>query len=525
MSSRQGVQGKPIPPGIMSRVMQSLGGLARNFADGWFGPGQPAADAVPPGAERRFAYQPGYNIAQTPRSDEAISFEQLRSLANLQDIVRLAIETRKDQMEKLEHSFRPRRKRGEKRADVAARAGDPRIDELTNFFEAPGRALYYPPDGGPPEIVPMKWNGWLRSMLEDVLVIDAPAVAIRRNLAGTPFSLDVIDGATVKPLLDQYGSITSYQQYVYGVPGKVVGPGDLAYQPRNPRSNRVYGFSPVEQIVTTINIMLRRTAMQMSFYTNGNIPEGFMRAPEGWSTETLESFQANFDAYMMGNPATRSKLIVLPNGGSDPIFPKRDSLKTEEDEWWTRIAMFAFSLSPQALIQQMNRATAETAKEAAAEEGLEPLMLFVTAFVNMLIRVGWGPEYADEIEFAFEFQKELNPVELATLHKEYISCAVLSINEARDDLGMDPIEGGDVHGFIGATGFTPLERALQPPAPPPQLQLPPGTPPDPGADPSADPSDDPATEKKLATMYVRMRRAAKRIEKRQQYGRRAPDQG
>ena len=34
--------------------------------------------------------------------------------------------------------------------------------------------------------------------------------------------------------------------------------GELIYLPRNPRGNKAYGFSPVEQIVTTINIGLRR---------------------------------------------------------------------------------------------------------------------------------------------------------------------------------------------------------------------------------------------------------------------------
>jgi hypothetical protein len=51
-------------------------------------------------------------------------------------------------------------------------------------------------------------------------------------------------------------------------------------------------------------------------------------------------------------------------------------LKDEFDEWLARIICYCFSLSPQALIKQMNRATAETAKQTAQEEGLEPLKLW-----------------------------------------------------------------------------------------------------------------------------------------------------
>lgn len=517
MATRAGVEGQPIPEAIARYVVQSIGvSSKKNFPDVWLGPGVPLADAVPPGAERRFEYQTGYNITQrTSRDLGQITFQQLRSLANMHDITRLAIETRKDQMAKLPFSFRPKRKRGEKRADTAKRMDDPRIDELETFFKAPGSAVYYPPTGKP-EVVQTKWDGWLRALLEDVLVIDAPAVSVRRSIAGTPFSLDVIDGATVKPLIDSYGSVTSYQQWIYGMPGPVLGPSDLVYMPRNPRSSRIYGFSPVEQIATTVNIALRRTAMQLAFYTDGNIPEGFVRAPESWSADQIEKFQKNFDLYMTGNARSRAKLTWVPGGGADPMFPKKDSLKTEEDEWWTRIICYAFSLSPQAFIKQMNRATAENAQEEALEQGLMPLMLFVQAFINELVRVVWGPQYSEDIEGAFEFAQDIDPVDRATVHKEYVSAGILSINEAREDLGKDPIEGGDTHGFITAAGFVPLEQALKPPEPVPaalapgQKQLTAGNP-------------DPEDEKDLAEKFIRGRRAAMKLAKARQYAR-ASDQ-
>jgi hypothetical protein len=40
------------------------------------------------------------------------------------------------------------------------------------------------------------------------------------------------------------------------------------------------------------------------------------------------------------------------------IQTKEPDLKGPFDEWLARIVCFAFSISPQALIQQMNRATA-----------------------------------------------------------------------------------------------------------------------------------------------------------------------
>jgi hypothetical protein len=45
--------------------------------------------------------------------------------------------------------------------------------------------------------------------------------------------------------------------------------------------------SPCEQIVTTINIALRRRSQQLLHYTEGNVPPGLLSAPEGWSTQQI----------------------------------------------------------------------------------------------------------------------------------------------------------------------------------------------------------------------------------------------
>jgi hypothetical protein len=87
----------------------------------------------------------------TPRSYEAIGFDELRALAESHDITRLAIETRKDQIEKLEWSIRSRDGKPT-RAPAASR-----IVRLTEFWRSP--------DGE------QSFASWLREALEDVLVV------------------------------------------------------------------------------------------------------------------------------------------------------------------------------------------------------------------------------------------------------------------------------------------------------------------------------------------------------------------
>src|SRR6516225_10935519 len=51
---------------------------------------------------RLWDYPVGYNYIYTPRSYEPVTFAELRALAYSENLTRMAIETRKDQIERLE---------------------------------------------------------------------------------------------------------------------------------------------------------------------------------------------------------------------------------------------------------------------------------------------------------------------------------------------------------------------------------------------------------------------------------------
>src|SRR6478752_4765448 len=76
-------------------------------AQGIFSPGLPLVPAQPEPL-RLWDFPVGVNTIYTPRAYEPVSFDQLRGLAESHDITRLAIETRKDQLEKLDWTIKPR---------------------------------------------------------------------------------------------------------------------------------------------------------------------------------------------------------------------------------------------------------------------------------------------------------------------------------------------------------------------------------------------------------------------------------
>src|SRR5882757_3782844 len=97
---------------------------------GIFSPSYPLVP-MQPEQVRLWDFPVGYNTIYTPRSYEAIGFDELRALAERHDITRLAIETRKDQVEKLEWTIKSCNEKSPN-SDAASR-----IDRLTEFWRRP----------------------------------------------------------------------------------------------------------------------------------------------------------------------------------------------------------------------------------------------------------------------------------------------------------------------------------------------------------------------------------------------------
>src|SRR4051794_29805552 len=117
-------------PGVVTRLAQAARyALTGNKPESWFGPSQPSQPMAPASVEgRRFDYPDGFNLSQRPRSYEPVSFGDLRALADNCDDLRSVIETRKDQMESLDWTIRP--KITDKKKQAATDEQKRKVDEI-----------------------------------------------------------------------------------------------------------------------------------------------------------------------------------------------------------------------------------------------------------------------------------------------------------------------------------------------------------------------------------------------------------
>lgn len=404
----------------------------------WFGPNQPLTPVAPPAAVegRQFDYAVGANMNVTPKVEataiRATTFQELRWLADSTEALRLIIETRKDKVCGMEWGFRVR---GARPADSRK---DPRVKWLERFYRRP--------DGVTP------FDAWLRSIQEDLIVLDAPAVHVRRDGQGRVLAFEQVDGATIKPLMDEHGRRPevggAYMHVLHGMSAVFYSPADLQYRPRNPRVHSLYGFGPVEQIQVYANMAIRRQIEQLGFFTEGNMPEGFV--PVAGTAEQVEKFQRIWDAGEKDAQKKRRIRFIPADNASKFVAFKDPILADAFDEWMARVSCYAMSEDPTPFLKQVNRATAEQNRDNAQADGLNVQVRWVKSFLDEQIQDYLGFE---DVEAFVVPARETDPEKVTKRVVALFGAGIISQEEAREEEGYE--------------GSGPAPKA--PEAPPPSI--------------------------------------------------------
>jgi hypothetical protein len=248
----------------------------------------------------------------------------------------------------------------------------------------------------------------------------------------------------------------AYQQVLKGMPAVNYSARDIIYRPRNVRAHKVYGYSPVQQVLMTVNIALRRQLWQLDYFTEGSIPDALIGVPQGWTPEQIKQFQDYWDTEFAGDLAKRRRAKFVPGDTAAKVVQTKERQhKDDFDEWLARIICFAFSVPPQWAVKLMNRATADNQSAQSEEEGLDPTKEWVKDLVDEIITEEFS---SPDLELHW-LDEDADAAGLEASLEGRVKLGAVTLNEMRDHLGLDPYANAaaDRPMVLTPTGYVPIE--------------------------------------------------------------------
>jgi hypothetical protein len=390
------------------------------------------------------------------------------------------------------------------------------IDRIKTWWQYPDRGNGF------------DFHSWLTQTLEEILVLDALSIYPRMTLGGDLFSFEVLDGSTIKPLLDEQGNTPrppypAYQQILLGFPrgefvaDAVAGPDgtveipdayrtdQLIYARRNVRTFTPYGFSPVEQALGSADMWLKRQAWMRAEYTDGVMPSGWLTSDSNYTPDQLRAYTAVLNDYLSGLTSERHRFQMLPKGIT-PVESKdaAERYKPDYDEFLLKLVCSHFGVLPSSLGFTPHsglggKGHQEGEEDSQDRQSTRPLVEWLSGLLTSMSRQFLGMD--DRLVFRFLGLDAEDEAAADNLDENRYRSGRMTLNETRDRIGKPRFDfpEADMPMVVDKSGVIFLEgqmerqdkNVLEPfgvvGAPTPEGGIPPGAP---GGPPAPAPAPD-----------------------------------
>ena len=435
-----------------------------------FGPNNPLLPAAinPIGEDgrpdpRRWEYPVAWNIQVT--DNRLVPWQVLRTAADQIDILRRCIEVLKSKVSGMDWDITFSDSASEMVAaefggnDVRAmqQARDKYQSEITrlrDFWQTPDR------------INGLSFKDWVSMAIEETLVLDALAIYPHPDLKGDLHSLTILDGSTIKPLLDDRGmrpdprtNTPAYQQILYGFPrGEFLATSDdpdqdgsysadeLIYLKRNHRTWTPYGFSPTERALPLADLYIKRQQWLRAEFTDGVTPEMWLK-PDGSfaaTPELLRAYENVINDDLAGQTEQRKRARILPPG-LDPIDNNGFSEKFNDtfDNYCITGITGHYGVLPTEIGYSAKQGLGGSGHQAGEAEagsrlGAEPLTKWIEDQLSDISYKFLG--MPRELVFRFNVGNESDTAEGATRRSIELQSGQRTINQAKAEMGLPLVD-------------------------------------------------------------------------------------
>jgi hypothetical protein len=296
--------------------------------------------------------------------------------------------------------------------------------------------------------------------LHEIASVDAASIriALRKYLNEDDPKKDVIDSQIISDRGRGIGRTSvplEKKAYLQVVNSQVITEyteEEMAFSVRWPRTDlrsSGYGFSEIEQLISTITAILFAGEYNRRFFSAGSSPKGILNVKGNMSQPQLDSFKRAWLAQLSGLSGAWRTPIVAAEGGLEFISTDKTNREMEfskYQDFLIKMVCAIFAMSPEEINftsttsssgqGPMFESKSEMRLKASRDKGLVPLLMHFENMMNREIIRFINPKY----RFVFvglDGGTEADRIEMNIKRLKYYT-----LDELRASEDMEPLENG-----------------------------------------------------------------------------------
>lgn len=248
------------------------------------------------------------------------------------------------------------------------------------------------------------------------------------------------------------------ESYVYsgdGSSGIKIDPSDIAHlkYPNNTsgaKTNLLYGLSPMAIIKPDVVSDSLLSTLNQNFLKRGAVPTGLLKMTKRGTQESVDEARRKFASTFAGKRGQFNVAVLDSDTSYEPlqVMPRDLALEETRDELVSRICS-VLGVAPIIIganigLRRSTYSNYRQAMSAYRDETVAPLMNRIVRFWNLKITPNFTTDAYVEADYKNAPAWQENEEVLANRTINLYQSGITSLNEAREALGYDSINGGEI---------------------------------------------------------------------------------
>ena len=272
----------------------------------------------------------------------------------------------------------------------------------------------------------------------DKLTVSIPAKSAKLK------EIFAVDGSSFYKITDAHGYLSGYWQVVNFAKATYFDKRQIVYMIANPIPGSVYGRSPFMAVVEELELLVKARRFNVALFNNLALPglhvdypdqkdEDFLKRVKGELAQKYAAEGGRFEPFVSSGGVRVDALSFNP----------QQLQAIELQQLIQKIVMAKLKVTPAMLgfTEDVNRATAASQRREFRDRTLFPLLRLIEYHLNTQVVSEFG---YDDVEFKFISEPDIDDeLTRAQINDHYLKTQVLTPNEVREGMGLEPVDWGD----------------------------------------------------------------------------------